>query len=101
MISSCEDPTTLYHIQSAEPPPFLLAELIIMEREAPPNAGSSRRLEVLHGHLKPPPAYSCSSGKGGSSRGVSKAEASKKKTSSSAPMSSSKDEVQKAFPRAR
>ncbi len=71
-----------------------------MDREVAASTGSSKRLEVLRGHLIPPPSYSCASGQGGSSTGAGGG-GGKRKTKSSAPMSSSKDEVQKAFPRAR
>lgn len=65
--------------------------------------GSSKRLAVIQGHLKPPASYSCS-GAGGESAGTAggvRGGGGKRQTKPSAPMSSSKDEVQKAFPRAR
>ncbi len=66
-----------------------------MDREQP---DPSKRLAVLKGHLNPSPhLFSCSGSGGGAAPGVG--DVTKKKTSkSSAPISSSKDQVQKAFP---
>ncbi len=88
-----------YHVNDPlpnQPSTHILYVCRVME--CPSNAGPSRRLEVLHGHLKPPPTYSCSGAVGS---GKSKKLDDVRKVGSSAPMSSSKDEVQKAFPRAR
>ena len=57
-------------------------------------AGPTKRLAVLQGHLNPPPSYSCS---GGTLGGGGKSKA----TKPTAPMTSKKDNVQKAFPRKR
>ena len=59
--------------------------------------GPSRRLSVIQGHLNPAKSYSCSGGNAGAESGG----AAKKKLQPSAPMSSTKDEVQRAFPRKR
>ena len=70
-----------------------------MDREV---AGPSKRLAVLKGHLQPSITYSCSASGGRSVDTDGGLQPGKKKASgSSAPMSSNKDEVQKAFPRSR
>jgi len=66
--------------------------------------GPSRRLSVIQGHLNPGKSYSCQAGSGKSSGAESRGSGQagpKKKVQPSAPISSTKDEVQRAFPRKR
>lgn len=67
--------------------------------------GHSKRLSVIQGHLNPGKSYSCQDGSGKSSSGAGGGGTgyggSKKRLQPSAPMSSTKDEVQRAFPKKR
>ena len=74
----------------------LLPAVGVMEESYEASSSTpSRRLAVLQGHLKP--GSSCTGGVRVNPCGAG----SKAAPQSSAPMSSSKDEVQKAFPRQR
>ncbi len=76
-----------------------------MSSELGGGGGASKRLSVIQGHLNPGKSYSCQGGSGTSSGGAASNKTgnagSKKRLQHSAPMSSTKDEVQRAFPKKR